>query len=74
MAMKQTLSRPLVLRNEGAKHPFRLSLSLDTLALTEPQAVVEESEASPKKWFNEDASLFLLSFSAFFTAFYLFIV
>ncbi len=74
MVMKQTLSRPLVLRNEGAKHPFRLSLSLDALALTEPQVAVEEIETPPKKWFNEDASLFVLSFSAFFTAFYLFIV
>lgn len=74
MVMKQTLSRPLVLRNEGAKHPFRLSLPLDTLALTEPQVALEESEEPSKKWFNEDASLFVLSFSAFFTAFYLFIV
>ena len=71
--MKQIRKRPLVLRNEGAKHPFRLSLPLEALALNEGNVAAEEAAAKPKKWLNEDASLFILSFSAFFTAFYLFI-
>lgn len=73
--MKQKLKRPLVLRNEGAKHPFRLSLPRDALALTQELVAAEKAEvtAKPNKWLNEDASLFVLSFSAFFTAFYLFI-
>lgn len=71
--MKQIRTRPLAIRNEGARHPFRLSLPLGVLTLTEEQEAIEDTEARQKKWLNEDASLFILSFSAFFTAFYLFI-
>jgi hypothetical protein len=71
--MKKMRTRPLVLRNEGAKHPFRLSLPLEALALGEVQVAPKQAAASPRKWLNEDTSLFVLSFSAFFTAFYLFI-
>ncbi|MEP2871551.1 MAG: hypothetical protein ABJP02_05320 [Parasphingorhabdus sp.] len=71
--MKQKLTRNLVLHNEGAKHPFRLSLPLEVFAVAQDESATLEAEAPTKKWLNEDTSLFLLSFSAFFTAFYLFI-
>lgn len=62
-----------MLHNEGAKHPFRLSLPLEVLTVAQDQAIAVEAVEPSKKWLNEDASLFVLSFSAFFTAFYLFI-
>ncbi len=71
--MKQKRTRNLVLHNEGAKHPFRLSLPLEVLTVAQDDVMAVEAVAPPKKWLNEDASLFVLSFSAFFTAFYLFI-
>ncbi len=71
--MKQKRTRSLVLRNEGARHPFRLSLPMEALVSPQQEIAAEETAAMPKKWLNEDASLFVLSFSAFFTAFYLFI-
>lgn len=71
--MKKIRTRKLVLHNEAAKHPFRLSLPLDVLTVPRDQALTAEALSTPKKWLNEDASLFVLSFSAFFTAFYLFI-
>ncbi|MEO9469486.1 hypothetical protein [Parasphingorhabdus sp.] len=65
-------TRALALRNEGARHPFRLNLPREVLAVaTEEQP---QEQGSPKRyWLNEDVHLFLLSFAAFFTAFYLFI-
>lgn len=71
--MKQIRTRKLVLHDEAAKHPFRLSLPLDVLTVAEDQVLTAEAVVPPKKGLNEDASLFVLSFSAFFTAFYLFI-
>lgn len=71
--MKYNRTRPLVLRNEGARHPFRLSLSREILALGPEEIATEEVATKKSKWLNEDTSLFLFSFSAFFTAFYLFI-
>ncbi|GAA0469943.1 hypothetical protein GCM10009096_08580 [Parasphingorhabdus litoris] len=56
--------------NESAKHPFRLSLPKEAFAIAEDERVIA---APKKKWMNEDTSMFMLSFSAFFTAFYLFI-
>ncbi|MEH6757763.1 MAG: hypothetical protein V7676_09640 [Parasphingorhabdus sp.] len=50
-----------------------MSLPLAALALTDGDSAIEKVETPPKKWMNEDVSLFILSFSAFFTAFYLFI-
>ncbi|QJB70649.1 hypothetical protein HF685_03620 [Parasphingorhabdus halotolerans] len=65
--------RSLVLREEGARHPFRLSLPREILQVAEEQ-VLAEAESSPEKfWQNEDLHLFLLSFVAFFTAFSIFI-
>lgn len=71
--MKQKRTRNLVLHNEGARHPFRLSLPLEVLKVVQDEVITVEAVAPTKKWLNEDASLFVLSFSAFFTAFYLFI-
>lgn len=59
------MQRRLVLTTEGAGHPFRRSLP--------PPPSVEESR-SRRRWFaREDGQLFMLSFAAFFTAFYGFI-
>ncbi len=71
--MKKHLNRSLVLHHEGVRHPFRLSLPLEALALNEEQVDIENTAIKAKRQWSEDASLFLLSFSAFFTAFYLFI-
>jgi hypothetical protein len=53
------MDRRLVLTNEGARHPLRRSLP-------PPPPLV----AGPRSRTREDAKLFLLSFSAFFTCFY----
>ncbi|MEW4467156.1 hypothetical protein AB1K62_04905 [Parasphingorhabdus sp. JC815] len=58
---------------KSSRHPFRITLSHKLLVQTDDQACCEQAAAQPKKWLGEDMSLFLLSFSAFFTAFYLFI-
>lgn len=54
------MTRRLVLTNEAARHPFRQTL---------PPPVVAEPRPSD----DQDWKLFLLSFGAFFTAFYSFI-
>ncbi|TCP37126.1 hypothetical protein [Sphingomonas sp. BK235] len=55
------MDRRLVLTNEGAGHPFRRLLPPPApLAPAVPRRVAA----------REDAKLFLLSFSAFFTCFY----
>ncbi|MBY9062018.1 hypothetical protein K7957_03620 [Sphingomonas yunnanensis] len=53
------MDRRLVLTNEGARHPFRRSLP-------PPPRLVAASRSRT----YEDAKLFMLSFSAFFTCFY----
>jgi len=59
--------------DEGARHPFRSTLPREILQTAQEQAVVEMAKPSEKYWRNEDLHLFLFSFVAFFTAFYLFI-
>jgi len=59
--------------DEGARHPFRLTLPREILQTAQEQAVVEMAKPPEKYWRNEDLHLFLFSFVAFFTAFYLFI-
>jgi len=66
-------THPFALGEKAARHPFRLGLPHKLLSQIEEQAVAEQNATLPKKWLNEDMSLFLLSFTAFFTAFYLFI-
>lgn len=64
--------RALALRNEGSRHPFRLNLPREVLAVAADEQP-QEPDSSKRYWLNEDVHLFLLSFAAFFTAFYLFI-
>ena len=54
------MTRRLVITNEAARHPFRQTL---------PPPVF----AAPPRSDDQDWRLFLLSFGAFFTAFYSFI-
>lgn len=54
------MKRRLVLTNEAARHPIRRML---------PPPLI----AKPRRSDDEDWKLFLLSFAAFFTAFYSFI-
>jgi hypothetical protein len=68
--MKHSLTRPLVLTEESVRHPFRRQLG----KAYHDQAVRESGElqrqlAKRRSSQAEDASLFLLSFSAFFVAF-----
>ena len=55
-----TMKRRLVLTNEAAGHAFRRSL---------PPPVIERPRADDRDW-----KLFLLSFAAFFTCFYTFLI
>ena len=71
--MKKILNRELVLRDEGARHPFRLALPRHILQIADEDIADEADETPTSIWKNEDAHLFTLSFLAFFTAFYLFI-
>ncbi|WP_170209856.1 hypothetical protein [Sphingomonas oligophenolica] len=54
------MTRRLVLTNEAARHPFRVTL---------PPPIVARAHASD----DNDWKLFALSFAAFFTCFYTFI-
>ena len=71
--MERKRTRKLALRDEGARHPFRLTLPRDILQIALEEVAIEEAVLPPKFWQKEDAQLFLFSFVAFFTAFYLFI-
>ncbi|HKY83136.1 MAG TPA: hypothetical protein VJM09_16895 [Sphingobium sp.] len=63
-------TRPLVLTTEAARHPFRRRLPRHVLAVKE--ATGARAAAAPLDDDN-DWKLFVLSFCAFFTAFYSFI-
>jgi hypothetical protein len=54
------MTRRLVLTNEAAGHPFRRSL---------PPVVIERPRDDDRDW-----KLFVLSFAAFFTCFYTFLL
>ncbi|NCP01459.1 MAG: hypothetical protein COZ43_09995 [Sphingomonadales bacterium CG_4_10_14_3_um_filter_58_15] len=69
---RETL-RPLALHNEGITHSFRASLPARISEVAREKRESETVEAAKAKGLGEDASLFLLSFMAFFTAFYTFI-
>lgn len=71
--MEQTRTRKLALRDEGARHPFRLTLPREILQIALEEVALEEASKPEKFWQKEDMQLFLFSFVAFFTAFYLFI-
>ncbi len=57
-------TRPLILSNESARHPFRQAL---------PRHVLKVQDSSASASDDSDWKLFMLSFCAFFTAFYSFI-
>ncbi len=67
----QTMRRSLVLTNEAARHPFRMSLPRNIFR------VAPENEDDARKAYrhsdDNDWKLFLLSFTAFFTVAYSFI-
>ena len=63
-------SRPLVLTSESARHPFRQRLPRHVLRVVEPAPAARER---PPVSDDNDWKLFMLSFGAFFTAFYSFI-
>lgn len=71
--MRNRKRRPLVIRNEGARHPLRQQLPLSFFKVEVEEADSAAIKSSTSRWFNEDTSLFFLSFVTFFTAFYLFI-
>ena len=71
--MEHKRKRSLVLREEGARHPFRLALPREILQVAEEQLLVDAERPPEKFWQNEDLHLFLLSFVAFFMAFSIFI-
>lgn len=71
--MVQKRMRKLALRDEGARHPFRLTLPREILQIALDEVALEETAPPPKFWQKEDAQLFVFTFAAFFTAFYLFI-
>lgn len=62
-------TRPLVLTTESARHPFRQRLPRYVLRVAEEQG----ARARPAASDDNDWKLFMLSFGAFFTAFYSFI-
>ena len=62
------MNRRLVLRTEGAGHPFRRAFAPEALRI-EPEA----PEKPLKWWQQENTHLFAVSFGAFFTVFYTFI-
>ncbi|SIN89631.1 hypothetical protein SAMN02745824_2208 [Parasphingorhabdus marina DSM 22363] len=70
--MVEERNRALALRNEGARHPFRLKLPREALIVA-PEERVLVNEPERRLLLNEDVHMFVLSFLAFFTAFYLFI-
>ncbi|PHR21180.1 MAG: hypothetical protein COA41_02415 [Sphingopyxis sp.] len=64
---------PLVLRSKAMQHPFRQSLPANMSRVARENHELEMEERTERKGVGEDVSLFLLSFLAFFTAFYMFI-
>ncbi|WP_373491282.1 hypothetical protein [Parasphingorhabdus sp.] len=66
-------SRPLILRDEGIRHPFRQSLPIEIVQIARKEQDSQVALAGKEKGLAHDASLFLLSFLAFFTAFSTFI-
>ncbi len=56
------MNRPLVITSEGARHPFRRALPAH---VTNGTSLLKPARSSDQDW-----KLFILSFAAFFTAFY----
>jgi hypothetical protein len=73
MAMDRQRLRPVVLHDEGVKHPFRQNLPTQIAEIASQEHDLDAGSVAKGKGLGEDVSLFLLSFLAFFTAFYMFI-
>ena len=71
--MERKRKHRLVLRDEGAKHPFRLALPRAVLQVAKEQAIVDVREPGNSIWQNEFSLSGILIFIAFFSVFYLFI-
>lgn len=65
--------RPLVLRGDAVRHPFRQRLPIEIIQIARDKHDSERVAIAKEKGLGDDVSLFLLSFLAFFTAFYMFI-
>jgi hypothetical protein len=66
-------TRTLVLTSESARHPFRQRLPRHVLRIDAPAARPAGEQPSDGASDDKDWKLFMLSFGAFFTAFYSFI-
>ena len=64
---------PLVFRDQGIGHPFRQSLPATIVQIAREEHESDGAATTNAGGIGDDASLFLLSFLAFFTAFYTFI-
>ncbi|VWX57495.1 hypothetical protein [Sphingorhabdus sp. 109] len=73
-AMDRENSRHLVVAAERPGHSFRRSLPVKIVDIAAEEHDSDRVSIAKSKGFGEDVSLFLLSFLAFFTAFYMFIV
>jgi hypothetical protein len=73
MVMDRETLRPLLLNDERMGHPFRENLPIAIAKHAREEKDPDGAAMSKERWLGEDASLFLLSFLAFFTAFYTFI-
>jgi hypothetical protein len=72
-SMDRQRLRPLVLHDEGIKHPFRQNLPAKITEIARQEHDSDAGSISKRKGLGENVSLFLLSFLAFFTVFYMFI-
>ncbi|HZV17936.1 MAG TPA: hypothetical protein VFF84_04505 [Sphingobium sp.] len=66
------MRRALVLTHEQARHPFRRSLPAHVLTI--PRKETARSPVRPSEDEDQDWKLFVLSFAAFFTVAYTFIL
>lgn len=62
-----------MLRGEGFRHPFRQSLPLTIVQIARDERDSETTAVAETSGLGDDINLFILSFLAFFTAFYTFI-
>lgn len=63
----------MVLPDEGMRHSFRQSLPIKIAEIAREEHDLDRVTTAKRKGLGENVSLFLLSFLAFFTAFYMFI-
>tara|TARA_R110001606_G_scaffold160105_1_gene303999 strand:+ start:893 stop:1111 length:219 start_codon:yes stop_codon:yes gene_type:complete len=71
--MNRERSSPLVFREEEISHPFRQRLPTTMIKIAKEQQELDSAAVPKAGGIGDDASLFVLSFLAFFTAFYTFI-